>query len=85
MLDTDGYSHVLTSSTVFTTLVIGWAAFGLSLVFNILYYALHPSQVKFIFVNFDKIGLRQTISYIDLVTIVTLTDFDFLGKLVEYR
>ena len=30
------------------TLGIGWTAFGLSLIFNILYYALHPSQVTLI-------------------------------------
>ena len=46
MIDTEGYSHKITSSTVFTTLGIGWVAFGLSLIFNILYYALHPSQVN---------------------------------------
>ena len=45
MIDTDGYSHPISSSTVFATLGIGWAAFVLSLIFNILYYALHPSQV----------------------------------------
>ena len=48
MIDTEGYSHELTSTTVFVTLGIGWAAFGLSLIFNILYYALHPSQVTLI-------------------------------------
>ena len=48
MIDTNGYSHDLTSATVFAPLGIGWAAFGLSLIFNILYYALHPSQVTMI-------------------------------------
>ena len=46
MIDTEGYPHDLSSSTVYTTLGIGWAAFGLSVIFNILYYALHPSQVS---------------------------------------
>ena len=45
MIDTDGDSHTITFSTVSKTLGIGWAAFGLSLIFNILYYALHPSDV----------------------------------------
>ena len=45
MIDTEGNSRPITSTTVFTTLGIGWAAFLLSLIFNILYYALHPSQV----------------------------------------
>ena len=48
MICTDGNSHPITSSTVFATLGIGWAAFSLSLIFNILYYALHPSQVTLI-------------------------------------
>ena len=46
MIDTEGYSHPISSSTVFATLGIGWAAFGLALIFNILYYALHPSEVS---------------------------------------
>ena len=45
MTDTDGNPHDLTSRTIFATLGIGWTAFGLSLIFNILYYALHPSDV----------------------------------------
>ena len=45
MIVTEGYSHEITSSTVFSTLGFGWAAFSLSLIFNILYYALHPSEV----------------------------------------
>ena len=48
MIDTDGNSHTITSSTLLGTLGIGWAAFGLSLIFNILYYAVHPSQVTLI-------------------------------------
>ena len=46
MIDTAGYHHPITSNTVFTTLWVGWAAFVLSLIFNILYYVLHPSQVN---------------------------------------
>ena len=42
-MTTEGYA--ISPSTVFATLGIGWAAFGLSLIFNILYYALHPSEV----------------------------------------
>ena len=38
-------TRVFDSSKLLTTLGIGWAAFGLSLMFNLLYYALHPSQV----------------------------------------
>ena len=45
LIDTTGREQKVTSSTVLTVLGVGWAAFGLSLVFNILYYALHPSQV----------------------------------------
>ena len=45
MIDSEGYSHSITSTTVDVTLVIGWVAFLFSLILNILYYALHPSQV----------------------------------------
>ena len=39
----------ISSNTVFATLGIGWAAFGLSVIFNILYNILqHPSQVTLI-------------------------------------
>ena len=45
MIDTEGHLHSISSSIVFKTLAVGWVAFFLSLIFNILYYALHPSQV----------------------------------------
>ena len=45
MIDSSGNEFQLTSSAVFITLGIGWAAFCLSVILNILYYALHPSQV----------------------------------------
>ena len=45
LVDSSGMSEFIRSYKVLTTLGIGWAAFGLSLIFNILYYALHPSQV----------------------------------------
>ena len=45
MKGADGIIHEITSKTVLSTLAIGWAAFGLSLFFNLLYYSLHPSQV----------------------------------------
>ena len=41
-------SHDISYYKLCVTLGIGWAAFGLSLIFNILYYALHPSQVTLI-------------------------------------
>ena len=44
--DTTGIGHEITSSTVLITLAVGWAAFLLSLFLNIVYYALHPSQVS---------------------------------------
>ena len=40
--------HDISPHKLLATLGIGWAAFGLSLIFNILYYALHPSQVTLI-------------------------------------
>ena len=46
MKGSDGIIHDITFRVVLATLAIGWAAFGLSLLFNLLYYALHPSQVR---------------------------------------
>ena len=46
MKGTDGMIHQITSKAVLYTLAIGWTAFVLSLVFNLLFYALHPSQVR---------------------------------------
>ena len=43
--DTKGVGHNFTVFTVLKTLAVGWAAFVLSIIFNIVYYALHPSQV----------------------------------------
>ena len=48
LLDSSGFSQKISSYTFLVTLGIGWAAFGLSLIFNFLYYALHPSQVTHI-------------------------------------
>ena len=45
MRDSSDIPHEIDSSTVKRIMGIGWAAFILSLFFNILYYALHPSQV----------------------------------------
>ena len=41
-----GDSHLIDSSKVRIIMGIGWAAFVLSIFFNIVYYALHPSQVR---------------------------------------
>ena len=48
LVDSSGMSHDISYHKLFATLGYGWAAFGLSLIFNILYYALHPSQVTLI-------------------------------------
>ena len=45
MVDTFGTIHDVSSSNIFTILKLGWAAFVLSIVFNILYYVFHPSKV----------------------------------------
>ena len=49
MFNTVGRTYDFTPSHVFITLGVGWAAFGLALVFNLLYYVLHPSQVSLYF------------------------------------
>ena len=46
MMDTVGRTYIFTPSQVFITLGVGWAAFVLALILNILYYVLHPSQVS---------------------------------------
>ena len=48
LVDSSGMSQSIPSYKLLTTLGLGWAAFGLSLIFNILYYALHPSEVTLI-------------------------------------
>ena len=45
LVNTVGGTYDFTPSHVFITLGVGWAAFGLALIFNLLYYVLHPSQV----------------------------------------
>ena len=51
MVNTVGRPYNFTRSHVLITLGVGWAAFGLALIFNLLYYVLHPSQVSF-YLNF---------------------------------
>merc|ERR1719282_2311815 len=46
MENTVGRTYNFTRSHVLITLGVGWAAFGLALIFNLLYYVLHPSQVN---------------------------------------
>ena len=45
MVNTEGKIYDFSPSQVFITLGVGWAAFILALIFNIVYYVLHPSQV----------------------------------------
>ena len=46
MFNTDGRTYNFTPSQVYITLGVGWAAFILALIFNLVYYVLHPSQVS---------------------------------------
>ena len=50
--NTVGKTYIFTPSHVFITLGVGWAAFGLALVFNLIYYVLHPSQVSLYLIFF---------------------------------
>ena len=52
MVNTDGRTYIFTPSHVVITLGVGWAAFGLAQIFNLLYYVLHPSQVFLQFIVF---------------------------------
>ena len=83
MIDTDGYSHDITSSTVFATLGIGWAAFGLSLIFNILYYALHPSQVTLSTLTYDSFLLQVSVLNIKEKLVVIVFGYEI--NIVERR
>ena len=57
MLTLDGENLKKPPHKLLATLGIGWAAFGLSLIFNILYYALHPSEVTLISDYFDLLSI----------------------------
>ena len=46
MVNTVGGTYDFTPSHVFIILGVGWTAFGLAQIFNLLYYLLHPSQVS---------------------------------------
>ena len=46
LVNTAGRTYNFTPSHVFITLGVGWAAFVFALIFNLLYYVLHPSQVS---------------------------------------
>ena len=60
--NTVGKTYIFTPSHVFITLGVGWAAFGLALVFNLLYYVLHPSQVyPYFLICFLMISLQVNV------------------------
>ena len=60
--NTVGKTYIFTPSDVFITLGVGWAAFGLALVFNLLYYVLHPSQVyPYFLICFLMISLQVNV------------------------
>ena len=45
LISSDGLKKTIKRSTVYIILANAWTAFFLSLVFSVLYHALHPSQV----------------------------------------
>ena len=47
IIDVNGYPHDLTPYQVRMMIAFGWIAFFLSWMFNILFYAVHPSAVDF--------------------------------------
>ena len=47
LIDVHGNPHKLTQTQVSSLILIGWVAFFLSWIMNILYYKLHPSDVDF--------------------------------------
>ena len=46
LLNTVGGTYNFKPSNVFITLGVGWAAFLLAQIFNLVYYVLHPSEVS---------------------------------------
>ena len=47
LIDVNGYPHDLTPYQVRMMIAFGWIAFFLSWMFNVLFYAVHPSAVDF--------------------------------------
>ena len=71
LVNTAGRTYNFTPSHVFKTLGVGWAAFFLALIFNLLYYVLHPSEVShpFNLKNIQKKLVVAVVGYeINLVT-----------------
>ena len=75
--DTKGISHSFTAFTVLITLAVGWAAFFLSIVFNILYYALHPSQV------YPSLDQNITMTFLLQVDLLNIKEKRFVMRLLE--
>ena len=48
LISSDGLRKTIKRSTVYIILANAWTAFFLSLVLNVLYHALHPSQVDLV-------------------------------------
>ena len=69
IIDTTGLPHEISATTVYTTLAIGWIAFGLAIIFNILYYALHPSKVVWTKIIFVLQALIMCTFQVDLLEI----------------
>ena len=46
LVNTVGGTYNFTPSHVFIMLGVGWAAFALAQIFNLVYYVLHPSDVS---------------------------------------
>ena len=43
--DLHGFGHILSRQSVEVMLGVGWTSFMVGLVLNIIYYAIHPSEV----------------------------------------
>ena len=84
LVDSSGMSHDITSFKLLVTLGIGWAAFILSLIFNILYYALHPSQVTLIILFvFSPHSFLLQVALLDIKEKLVVAVFGWEWNLVE--
>ena len=54
LVDVDGISHNLTKENVIVLLIFGWVFYTLAIIFNLIYYKIHPS-----FTDFSAASIKQ--------------------------
>ena len=54
LVDVNGISHNLTRVNIIKLLVFGWVFYTLAIIFNLIYYKIHPS-----FTDFSPASIKQ--------------------------